>query len=79
MAWFRKSKKKAAQAAESREELWIQCPSCDAHVYVAVDDQRNGFVQQEGRDGGDGVQKSGTGLLAAEPASNAFGAHNDTV
>jgi acetyl-CoA carboxylase carboxyl transferase subunit beta len=33
MAWFRKTKKKTAQTAESREELWIQCPSCDAHVY----------------------------------------------
>ena len=32
MGWFRKSKQKS-EVPEQKEDLWIVCPSCKAHVY----------------------------------------------
>jgi len=33
MGWFTKSKKKPATEPATKEELWIQCPKCTAHVF----------------------------------------------
>ena len=32
MGWFRKSKKPQAPV-EPKKELWVLCPSCEAHIY----------------------------------------------
>lgn len=33
MGWFSRKQKETAEKPESKEELWIQCPSCKAHLY----------------------------------------------
>lgn len=33
MGWFTKKPKQTAIKPETKEELWIQCPSCNAHLY----------------------------------------------
>jgi len=33
MGWFTKKPKETAVKPETKEELWIQCPSCKAHLY----------------------------------------------
>jgi acetyl-CoA carboxylase carboxyl transferase subunit beta len=32
MGWFRKSAK-PAKPPEAKEEIWVQCPSCNAHIF----------------------------------------------
>jgi acetyl-CoA carboxylase carboxyl transferase subunit beta len=33
MGWFSRKQKETAEKPEPKEELWIQCPSCKAHLY----------------------------------------------
>jgi acetyl-CoA carboxylase carboxyl transferase subunit beta len=35
MGWFTRKQKKDAVAAEPKEDIWVKCPACHAHVFKA--------------------------------------------
>mmetsp|Transcript_9214 Transcript_9214/g.24838 ORF Transcript_9214/g.24838 Transcript_9214/m.24838 type:complete len:262 (+) Transcript_9214:786-1571(+) len=53
--------------------------ACDAHIHVSVDDQGHGLVEQERRNGGNGVQKGGSRLLATKATPDSLCPHDDAV